>query len=371
MQGYSSFFSSSNIGTNDWLSNKVSVSSSYPTLQEFLRAEWGICKVATDGCNTGGIENGQLMGMTRMSCWPNHQPTWSCREYREDNQHISVSSSYSTLQEFLRAEWDICKVATDGCNTGGIENGQLVGMTRMSCWQNHQPTWSCREYREDNQPDPGTPSCPEYWDPVCAQPPMWECPEGLSCATVMPPLETYGNACEAWVAGAKIMYEWVCRGDNDSRPPRPDEPFACTKDVRICPDGSSVGREWPNCEFAACPQEPMICTDDAKQCPDGSFVVRTWPNCEFAACPREISPNPWVHNTMVNRARLERYHNTYWSRYRSIIMQAPRENLIRAVWLIQNEIENTRQSNLSARQQESRITALTFFDELFSDALVR
>jgi hypothetical protein len=28
---------------------------------------------------------------------------------------------------------------------------------------------------------------------------------------------------------------------------------ACTMDAKICPDGSAVGREGPNCEFAACP----------------------------------------------------------------------------------------------------------------------
>jgi len=31
------------------------------------------------------------------------------------------------------------------------------------------------------------------------------------------------------------------------------EPVACTMDARVCPDGSSVGRTGPNCEFAACP----------------------------------------------------------------------------------------------------------------------
>ncbi|MEK7613679.1 MAG: hypothetical protein AAB439_02275 [Patescibacteria group bacterium] len=29
---------------------------------------------------------------------------------------------------------------------------------------------------------------------------------------------------------------------------------ACTADAKLCPDGSAVGREGPNCEFAACPQ---------------------------------------------------------------------------------------------------------------------
>jgi len=30
---------------------------------------------------------------------------------------------------------------------------------------------------------------------------------------------------------------------------------ACTQEAKICPDGSSVGRTGPNCEFAECPSE--------------------------------------------------------------------------------------------------------------------
>ncbi len=30
-------------------------------------------------------------------------------------------------------------------------------------------------------------------------------------------------------------------------------PQACTEEAKICPDGSSVGRTGPNCEFAQCP----------------------------------------------------------------------------------------------------------------------
>lgn len=30
-------------------------------------------------------------------------------------------------------------------------------------------------------------------------------------------------------------------------------PIACTMEARICPDGSSVGRSGPNCEFTPCP----------------------------------------------------------------------------------------------------------------------
>ncbi len=33
---------------------------------------------------------------------------------------------------------------------------------------------------------------------------------------------------------------------------------------------------------------PVYCTQEAKLCPDGSYVGRTWPNCEFAPCPGNI-----------------------------------------------------------------------------------
>lgn len=38
----------------------------------------------------------------------------------------------------------------------------------------------------------------------------------------------------------------------------PDTPVACTEEAKICPDGSSVGRTGPNCEFAACPGAPPV-----------------------------------------------------------------------------------------------------------------
>ena len=36
--------------------------------------------------------------------------------------------------------------------------------------------------------------------------------------------------------------------------PDPDQ-IACTQEAKLCPDGSSVGRTGPNCEFAPCPGE--------------------------------------------------------------------------------------------------------------------
>lgn len=67
---------------------------------------------------------------------------------------------------------------------------------------------------------------------------------------------------------------------------------ACQEDARICPDGSSVARVAPSCEFAPCPGEPVACQMDAKICPDGSSVGRVAPNCEFAPCPGEGATSP-------------------------------------------------------------------------------
>ncbi|MDC0721391.1 hypothetical protein [Nannocystis bainbridge] len=45
----------------------------------------------------------------------------------------------------------------------------------------------------------------------------------------------------------------ACKSD---KPPAedPGAPKACTKEAKVCPDGSTVGRTGPDCEFAACPE---------------------------------------------------------------------------------------------------------------------
>jgi hypothetical protein len=40
-----------------------------------------------------------------------------------------------------------------------------------------------------------------------------------------------------------------------------DELIACTADALMCPDGSSVGRTSPSCEFAPCPPAPEVQED--------------------------------------------------------------------------------------------------------------
>ena len=95
----------------------------------------------------------------------------------------------------------------------------------------------------------------------------------------------------------------------------------CTEEAKLCPDGSSVGRVGPTCEFAACPEgtpvtpvqpptgggtkksggggtKPVACSTIAKLCPDGSSVSRTGPLCEFAKCPSP-STRPLLKGTAM------------------------------------------------------------------------
>lgn len=51
-----------------------------------------------------------------------------------------------------------------------------------------------------------------------------------------------------------IAYENNASGTKRIATPNPSEPvIACTADAKVCPDGSSVGRKGPACQFEACP----------------------------------------------------------------------------------------------------------------------
>lgn len=47
--------------------------------------------------------------------------------------------------------------------------------------------------------------------------------------------------------------------------PSPIPEVACTQEAKICPDGSSVGREGPNCEFSPCPTGNASTSADFKE----------------------------------------------------------------------------------------------------------
>ncbi len=54
---------------------------------------------------------------------------------------------------------------------------------------------------------------------------------------------------------------FIYKNLNQSNP----EQVACTMEAMICPDGSSVGRSGPNCEFAPCPKSESTSTPDTWQ----------------------------------------------------------------------------------------------------------
>lgn len=53
---------------------------------------------------------------------------------------------------------------------------------------------------------------------------------------------------------ALIGFVWTLKLEKAEAP----EPVACTMEAKLCPDGSSVGRTGPNCEFAECPELPTV-----------------------------------------------------------------------------------------------------------------
>ncbi|MBU0906921.1 MAG: hypothetical protein KKD18_02500 [Nanoarchaeota archaeon] len=58
---------------------------------------------------------------------------------------------------------------------------------------------------------------------------------------------------------------------------------ACPEDLKICPDGSSVGREGFNCEFRDCPD--LVVCEDSGDCGNGMgcYIYGTKKYCAISA----------------------------------------------------------------------------------------
>ncbi len=85
-----------------------------------------------------------------------------------------------------------------------------------------------------------------------------------------------------------ILGYWWWQGQGDVT--LNGEMIACPADARICPDGSAVGREGPECQFAACPAEPV--PDDVQAQIDEkteNIVVTNPPAGSYIASPLQIS----------------------------------------------------------------------------------
>ena len=54
--------------------------------------------------------------------------------------------------------------------------------------------------------------------------------------------------------GGVFAYEYYLeKNEQKTEGDQNTEPTACTMEAKVCPDGSSVGRTGPNCEFTECP----------------------------------------------------------------------------------------------------------------------
>lgn len=74
--------------------------------------------------------------------------------------------------------------------------------------------------------------------------------------------------------GAAGSYIFLNQKSNSSPSPTPtpqDNGKPCTQEAKICPDGSSVGREGPNCEFTQCPTTPTKQSADMKTYTSAKF----------------------------------------------------------------------------------------------------
>ncbi|MBI5405899.1 hypothetical protein HY972_02590 [Candidatus Kaiserbacteria bacterium] len=88
-------------------------------------------------------------------------------------------------------------------------------------------------------------------------------------------------------------------------------PRACTQEAKICPDGSSVGRTGPNCEFAPCPTaDAASTTGGVGILPYNSGVrgtVMLGPTCPVARIPPDhtCADKPYAAAITVYRAGSE------------------------------------------------------------------
>lgn len=74
-----------------------------------------------------------------------------------------------------------------------------------------------------------------------------------------PVMESYPRQCRD--QAGQLFVEEIDQTNNPSSSLQPESPRGvegegvfCTMDAKMCPDGSSVGRIPPSCEFAPCPK---------------------------------------------------------------------------------------------------------------------
>ncbi len=85
------------------------------------------------------------------------------------------------------------------------------------------------------------------------------------------------------------LIAWLKSPQGDNNIPQPDEGEGvfCTMEAKICPDGSAVGRQAPDCQFAPCPGE-----EDDDNTPSITIPSFSASYIEAQQWPPAISSNP-------------------------------------------------------------------------------
>ncbi len=83
----------------------------------------------------------------------------------------------------------------------------------------------------------------------------------------------------------------ACSGTSPDVPDTGSGDVACTQEAKLCPDGSYVGRQGPNCEFTAC---PVTSSTTQRIATDGALSIVYSSAFSLAHKPEEISKQSYI-----------------------------------------------------------------------------
>ncbi len=181
----------------------------YDTKEAFLEAEGGICKTATDGCNSIGIWNGEFSISTEMWCEDVYGEGWeevySCESYDKEKIEYQkyIRDNISDLIEekpVLGWTWYVTDIDWNSDNeiVVSYEDGHIVWEVTLT---KSRITKAMENSSDDEMWE--IKMCTLEYAPVCAE-------VEVQCikAPCYPVQETFSNSCMAWEN--KILYTGQC-----------------------------------------------------------------------------------------------------------------------------------------------------------------
>lgn len=89
----------------------------------------------------------------------------------------------------------------------------------------------------------------------------------------------------------------------------PEDQVVCIQDVKLCPDGTSVGRSGPKCEFSPCPSpKESTSSGDVSNWKTYQNTTFICPKSEYVDCMPKVdettpSPDPRCNQTYLKWAK--------------------------------------------------------------------